>query len=201
MAACPRVASAGGWVIRGLRGGFARSTLIPCSASATEKAYISRTQPSFFLDSGSASIWAVNRSQSGVTCNAPNNVQTLCCAVLCCAVLCCAVLCCSYPRCNLFTLGQCGKCSLMLTACYESDAPSPTTPPQALHAPYLPSQPLPPCPHRTPCYLNNQVCKLAHLDPFSQPHHDRGRATPWHISQWPLLRSSAWCACKGFIQT
>ena len=125
----------------------------------------------------------------------------LCCAVLCCAVLCCAVLCCSYPRCNLFTLGQCGKCSLMLTACYESDAPSPTTPPQALHAPYLPSQPLPPCPHRTPCYLNNQVCKLAHLDPFSQPHHDRGRATPWHISQWPLLRSSAWCACKGFIQT
>jgi len=148
MAACPRVASAGGWVIRGLRGGFARSTLIPCSASATEKAYISRTQPSFFLDSGSASIWAVNRSQSGVTCNAPNNVQTLCCAVLCCAVLCCAVLCCavlccSYPRCNLFTLGQCGKCSLMLTACYESDAPSPTTPPS-------PRCPLPPFPTSAP---------------------------------------------------
>ena len=97
MAACPRVASAGGWVIRGLRGGFARSTLIPCSASATEKAYISRTQPSFSLDSGSASMWAVNRSQSGITCKAPNSVQTpvLCCAVLCCAVLCCTVLACA----------------------------------------------------------------------------------------------------------
>ena len=95
MAACPRVASAGGWVIRGLRGGLVRSTLIPCSASATEKAYISRTQPSFSLDSGSASMWAVNHSQSGITCKAPNSVQTpvLCCAVLCCAVLYCAVLC------------------------------------------------------------------------------------------------------------
>ncbi len=140
MAACPRVASAGGWVIRGLRGGFARSTLIPCSASATEKAYISRTQPSFFLDSGSASIWAVNRSQSGVTCNAPNNVQTLCCAVLCCAVLCCAVLCCAaatpdaicLPLVSVESAASCSQPVMRVMPLLPPPPPKPYMPPTSL---------------------------------------------------------------------
>jgi len=112
----------------------------------------------------------------------------LCCAVLCCAVLCCAVLCCAAATPDaiclpLVSVESAASCSQPVMRVMPLLPP----PPQALDAPYLPSQPLPPCPHRTPCYLNNQVCKLAHLDPFSQPHHDRGRATPWHISQWPLL--------------
>ena len=40
-----------------------------CRAAAMEKAYISRTQPSCFLaPSMSASMCAVSRSQSGVSC-------------------------------------------------------------------------------------------------------------------------------------